>query len=362
MKITVLQKDLIKTLISVSRFVSVRSQLPILTNIKLKAKNSKLIAQATNLEMSCSSSIGAQVEKTGEVAVNARVLVDLVNSLKSERLCLFTEGESLKLESEGFKSVLSGLNTSDFPLIPDKFENGVKLPKEEFFDGLASTIFSCSLEPSRPALSGVLFIFGENVDLVASDGFRLSKKIIKAKTQLSSRFIVPKNVLVELLRLSSDIKTIGLELNEEERQVIFVLDETVISSRLIEGDYPPFEKIIPKNSSISVSLNKDDFKDAIKTASVFARDAANIVTLEIKEDLLKVSAKSANFGYQESIVSAKVEGPDITVPYNYRFIEDFLNVVKGESIFLKFNGTTSPGVFLDASDESFLHLIMPVKS
>lgn len=363
MKLTVLTKDLYKTLTHTSRFVSARAQLPILANVKLASKGAKLTLQATNLEMSCSAPIGAQVEEEGEVAVSSRVLVDLVGSLRSEKIVLSSKGESLSIEAECFKGSLPGLNTSDFPTIPTETSKAISLNKSNFLDAINSTIFSCSTELARPALAGVLFIFNrDTLSLVASDGFRLSKKTVAQKGEWEAKVILPKNILVEVARIASDSKKIGIEVSEVNHQVLFALDDIVLSSRLVEGEYPPFEKIIPASSTISVSVNKDDFRDAIKTAAVFARDAANIVTLHIKEDSLVVSAESARSGSQESLIAAKVDGPEMDIPYNCRFIEEFLAVVRGESVVMKFNSVTSPGVFLDASDESFLHLIMPVKS
>ncbi|OGM31838.1 DNA polymerase III subunit beta [Candidatus Woesebacteria bacterium RIFCSPHIGHO2_01_FULL_44_21] len=363
MKITVLQKDLTKILSHSSRFVSSRAQLPILTNIKLAAQSSKLSIAATNLEMSCVASIGAQVESEGEVAVPSRILVDLVGSLRSDKITLSSEGETLKIEAEGFKGSLAGLNTSDFPVVPSALKESVALPKTDFLEAVGSTIFSCSTEASRPALAGVLFIFSEHsLSLVASDGFRLSKKTVNMKGMKAAKLILPKNILTELVRIAADAKKVSMEVSESERQVLFALDDVVISSRLVEGEYPPFEKIIPTSSSINTNVSKADFAAAIKTASVFAREAANVIILHIGEDTLKISAESARAGSQESSIAAKVDGPELDIPYNYRFIEEFLNVAKGESVVMKFNSTTSPGVFLDASDENYLHLIMPVKS
>jgi DNA polymerase-3 subunit beta len=362
MKANVLQRDLTKALSHTSRFVLSRAQLPILLNVKLKASGSKLIIQATNLEMSYSAPIGAQVEKEGEVAVNSRVLADLVSSLHTDKVSLSAKGESLKIQTSGVSASLSGLNTSDFPQIPSKVSKKENLPNKDFLDAIAATIFSCSTELGRPALGGVLMIFDETLSLVASDGFRLSKKSVNLKTKLNTKLIIPKNALSEVLKIAGDTNKLGLDINEKEKQILLALDDTVIASRLVEGEYPPFEKIIPTSSSISVSLGKDEFRDAIKTASVFAREAANVITLHIGEDSLKISAESSRAGSQESVIPAKVDGPELSIPYNYRFIEEFLNVVKGESVVMKFNNTTSPGVFLDASDENFLHLIMPVKN
>lgn len=363
MQLTVLQKDLTKALAFASHFVSSRAQLPILSNIALKARGTKLTLEATNLEMSCSTAIGAQIEEEGSIAVSSRTFSDLIANLKSEKVVFTGEGESLKVTAENFTSTLAGLNISDFPAIPNSIKNIITLPKEEFCQALESTIFSCATDLSRPALAGVLLIFkGKQLALVASDGFRLSRKILSIENTKDQRVILPKNFLVETGKIASSAKAISIDLEEANKQAIFALDDTILSSRFIEGDYPPFEKIIPASSSITVSVDKADLLGIIKTVSVLAREAANVLTLHIGENSLKVSAQSPASGTAEASIEARVEGPELDIPYNYRFIEEFLNVVKGKNIVMKFNAVTSVGAFLDADDQNYLHLIMPVKS
>ena len=364
MKATILQKDLAKTLSYASRFVSTRSQIPILANLKLIAKGAKLVIQATNLEMSISSSVGAKIEEEGEIAISARTLTDLVNNLRSEKILFDSDdGETLKIEAHTFKGKISGLNTADFPEIPESMENPIVLPKELFINGVAQTLFSASPDDTRPALSGILFLLvKDSLSLVSSDGFRLSKKEIALKDASDSKFIVPRAVLSEVSKISPNVESLSFSVNSGDKQIIFALDDTVISSRLVEGEYPPFERIIPANSSTVVNVDKDDFENAIKIAAIFAREGANIVKLELSEESLNVSAESSKSGKEDSKVEAKIEGPMMSILYNYRYIEEFLAITKGESVSLKLNGPNASGLFLDPNDPNYLHLIMPVKS
>lgn len=363
MQASVLHKDLEKLLSFTSRFVSNRAQLPILANIKLVAKGAKLTLEATNLEMSVSGSIGAKVEKEGEVAVPSRAFTDLVSSLHVEKLLLESQGESLQVSGENFKSNLSGMNTSDFPEIPNSLNAEFAIPQEIFSKAVSQVLFSCSPELSRPALGGVLMLFSDNnLSLVTSDGFRLSRRDLVLKSKLNKKIIVPKNILTELVRISSDEKEISFFSGEENKQVLFGAGDMVFGSRMVEGEYPPFEKIIPTTSSTTVNVNKEDFRSAIKTAAVFAREGANTVKLHLEDNVVEVSAQSAQTGSQESVVEAKIEGPALDIIFNYRYLEDFLNITKGESVTMKFNSATAAGVFLDSDDENYLHLVMPVKS
>lgn len=363
MKAVVLQKDLAKILSYTSRFVSSRAQLPILSNIALSAKGNKLTVKATNLEISISAPVGASIEEEGEIAIPAKIFTELISSLHSEKVTLYTEEETLKVEAESFKSSVSGLNTSDFPEIPTVFEEGITLSSKDFAESIAKVLFSSSPDDTRPALAGVLMFSRDNIlSFVSSDGFRLSRKEVPLKEKLDVKIILPKNVLIELVKICADEETLKIKIVESDKQILFGVGDIVLSSRLVEGEYPPFEKIIPTSSSIVVSVNKDEFRDSVKTASIFARDGANIVKIHIDDDSLNVSAESARSGSQESSVAAKVTGPSIDVLFNYRYVEEFLNISKGESVEMKFNGPDAAGVFLDASDEHYLHLIMPVKS
>lgn len=369
MKIAVLQKEFSKTLNHTTRFVAQRAQLPILSNIKIETNKARLVVSATNLEMSIAASIGAKVEEDGEIAVPARVFSELVSSLSSEKLEISTKGEVVSLSGENFKGTVSGINTADFPEIPSSAKVQSTISSDSFVSAVTQIIFSVSLELARPALAGVLLIFDENkLSMVSSDGFRLSRKTIQIKNEdkalHGAKIIVPKAVLSEVVRLVSSEKEIGFSFDEKERQVLFSLPDSgiVIASRLVEGEYPPFEKIIPQNSATTVSVDKKDLFGAVKTASIFARDGANTATLHIEDDALVVSAESARAGKQETSMPAKVTGPGIDMLFNYRYLEEFLSAIKGDSILMKFNSATSAGVFLDASDENYLHLIMPVKS
>jgi DNA polymerase-3 subunit beta len=149
----------------------------------------------------------------------------------------------------------------------------------------------------------------------------------------------------------------------KEKQVIFGIGDTVLTSRLLEGEYPDFAKIIPKSSSIKVLLDKEEFVRAVKLASIFARESANIVKIKVLKDSVNVSAESSAAGSQETKVDAKVESgeKDFEISFNYRFVEEFLHSVGGEEVKMEFSSVSAPGVFTDTSDSSYLHLIMPVK-
>lgn len=371
MKLTVLQENLEKAIGVASRFASVKAQLPILSNILISAQKTKIMICATNLEVSVAVSIGAKIEEDGEISIPSKVINEIVGNLPHETVNLSSEKEQLKLSAPNFSSVILGMNSSDFPKIPSSIgkEKAVIISKKELLAALSQVIFATSVDETRPVLTGVLFIWEkENLILVATDGFRLSQKKIKLASQsILPRFILPKLILSELLRSTEEIEEILMDLRDKEKQAVFGLGDTILASRLLEGEYPDFEKIIPKKSSCSILVDKEEALRGVRLASIFARDGANIVKIKVLKESLKITAESASSGNQETKVDAKVTftGPEVSdgfeIAFNYRFLEDFLHSVVGEEVEMNFSGPNAPGVFKDTQDASFLHLIMPVR-
>jgi DNA polymerase-3 subunit beta len=373
MQLEVLQKNLDKALSLASRFTAVKAQLPVLGNLLFSAKKTRLTISATNLEISLAVSLGARVIQEGTLTLPARVIADLITNLSEGTVNLKSDKEHLLISSAGFASKVLGMNSGDFPTIPQTMvkEESLIFPKDLFLEALTQVSFSTSIDETRPILTGVLFIFESGqLCLVATDGFRLSQKKIKLASSLKSKKVVlPKSALAELARIGENEESLRFLFKEKENQVLFGVENLVLSSRILEGDFPPFEKIIPKSSKIKVRVDKEEFLRAVKLASIFARDSANVVKISLGKDSLRVFAESSTAGNQETKIEAVVDpappeasrGEGFEIAFNYRFLEDFLRVVKGEEVNLAFSDSASPGVFTDPKDPEYLHLIMPVK-
>ena len=371
MNLQVLQENLSSALSITSRFASTRAQLPVLSNILLSTKRNKLLVSATNLEISISMSVGAKIKKEGEITIPARVITDLITNLQPGSVNLKTDKERLLITSQNFSGDVSGMNASDFPSVPQSIgKNITNIPKDEFISALSQVLFAVSSDETRPVLTGVLFLLRKNnFILVATDGFRLSQKSLKTKLNLkSNNLILPKNVLSELVRLSGEEEEIKFVFKEGESQVVFSIANSVLASRIIEGEFPDYERIIPKRSTFKVFLDKEELLRAVKLSSVFARDSANVVKIKLGRDNLLLSAESSQSGSQETQVDAKIEGDikgkdgGLTIALNYRFLEDFLSTVEGDEVSIELTDANSPGVFKDTKDPDFLHLIMPVRT
>lgn len=372
MKLVVSQKSFANALSTASRFTSSRAQLPILGNVLLETKNNKLNISATNLEMSVLISIAAKIEGEGKITVPSKVIYDIVSALDAESVELSSEKEQVFLVSGTFSSKVSAMNASDFPLIPSSLgKDFVTLTAESVFSSLSKVIYAVSADETRPTLTGALFVFEKTgLSMVATDGFRLSKKNIPLKDiGFVSKMILPKGVLSELSRLSKEEK-IAFEYKKDDKQVVFQAGDMFLSSRVIEGDFPDYEKIIPAQSGLTIDVGKGELAQGVKLASVFARDVSNVVRFVITENIFKIISESSQSGSQENAVDAKISFKDkevfgdkkeFIIAFNCRFIEDFLNSIDGDNVEIRLNDSNSPGVFLDTEDKNLLHLIMPVR-
>lgn len=366
MKLKVLQDKFSKAVNLASRFTSNRAQLPVLANLLLSAEKNSLRILSTNLEVSVSVSVGAQVESEGKVTVPARTIADIVSNLPNDTIELTSQKEKLLIKSQSFSSELLGMNAGDFPDIPLSVgRGGVKLSSDIVQSSLAKTLFSVSIDETRPVLTGVYLIVKKgSISFVSTDGFRLSVVKNNIKTDINQEVIIPKNVLNELLRLSKEEDEIAYAFKKKESQVIFEIGDTVLSSRVIEGEFPNFKNIIPKDCKIRVFTDKEELLRVVKLASVFARDSSNIIKFSLSKDFLKVKAESESSGKQEGKLDVKVEKGNVKgfeIAFNFRFLEEFINSVEGEEIVMEFTDSKSPGVFKDPEDKNYLHLIMPVK-
>lgn len=366
MKLQILQENLSRALINASRFTSAHAQLPVLGNIMLATKKTKLQVSATNLEISILISVGAKIEEEGKITVPSKVISEAISNLDLGLIDLESQKEEFKVKTQKTNLTISGMNPSDFPKVAESInpKASISMPRQDLLGALSTVSFATSIDETRPQLTGVLFLFDKGaLTLVATDGFRLSQNKIRLSEnkKLFDKVILPKSVLSEVSRLSPDDVDIVLNFNQDENQAVFAFTDTILSSRVIEGDFPDFTKIIPKDKNVTVFVEREDILRAVKLASTFARDSANIVKIAISKDTVEISAESSAAGSQKTKIEAKVDGSPLEIAFNYRFLEDFINAVSGPEISMELSNASAPGVFRDPKDTNFLHLIMPVR-
>ncbi len=367
LKTTILLENL-KTGISFSHHaISSRSPLPILLNFLLAAKDGNLTISATDLEIGIECTVPAKVEGEGQVTIPAKTFLDLINSVSADKVTLEEKEGSLMLSGTHLKTQFPILAATEFPKL---YENkGVKQAefKKKTFDSVVSRIvFAAAQDSTRPALSGVLIKpEGKGISIVATDGYRLSLKKDVASKDLtpdeSSQLLVSARVIKEVISAKSDDENITLFTSGSSNQVLFELADNVIVGRLIEATYPDYQKIIPEDSNTIAQFDRQDALNAVRSCSVFAREAANIIKISIGKDKLVFSASASGAGENEVEVEAKVKGEENEIAFNSRYLLDFLTNIDDEMISFEMTGPLNPGVFKTVGDDSFLHLIMPIR-
>jgi len=370
MKLSLLQENLNLALTNVSRFVSSKSQLPILNNILLSTDSGRLKLSATNLELSINYWVGAKIEEEGSITIPSKEITEFVSYLPIGKLDLsLKDNNLLTLSSDKTESNFTTIPATDFPVFPSlNSHSAFEIDLDILTQAISQIAFSAALDDSRPILTTILCQFTKNnLTLVATDGFRLSFKNIKLvntldlKTDKPITFLIPAKSLIEVTKLAKNNKKIKIGLTDDEHQVVFVLDDIELVSRLVEGDYPDYQKIIPDSYSTKVFINRDDFLQSVKIVSVFAKESANVVKINIKSNSLELSANAPQIGQNKASVDARVEGENIEIAFNYKFLIDFLTICKSPEILIELNENLTPGFFHDQSDPSFTHIIMPVR-
>jgi len=372
MRVSCLQENLAKGLSVVGRAVATRSTLPVLANVMLSTDNGRLKLSATDLEIGINCWIGAKVEEDGATTVPARSFIDLVNSLPPERIDmeLVVRTQTLNLKCARYEANLKGIDAQEFPLIPalEEGEGQITLEPDIFKRMIEQVVLAAATDESRPILTGVLAKFeGDQLTLAAADGFRLSVRTAELPVETEPvSVIIPARALAELARISTDEETITMAITSARNQVLFHMPSVDLVSQLIEGNFPDYHQIIPKSYSTRTVVNTNSFLRACKTANIFARDAANIVRLqiapggELAPGHMTIAATSAELGDNVGEIDASIEGDEIEAAFNAKYLMDVLSVMDSAQVALETTTSSSPGVIKPVGDVDFVHVIMPM--
>ncbi len=366
MKLHILQENLLKCLQRTGRIVSNKPQLPILQNILLETQGNLLHITATNMETTVMTTSGAKVEKEGGLCVQAKLLADLVSSLPQETVVLEEKEGALLVSTTRTKATLPGIGKGEFPPmnVPKKEKRMMKGDKD-ILEGLGKALFAAATDEGRPILTGVkMETKGQSLLLAATDGYRLSVVTISDKTGEEFDLVVPARALIEVLKIAGEKEEgeDGVAFTQaEDGQLTFVIGDTRVMTRILDGEYPDFRKIIPKTHTTRAVFDAGVFSSAVKSAAIFARDNANIVRLHIEKNGMTVSANTPQVGQSAIDVDATVEGDGGDIAFNSRFLTEMLANFPGEEIVFEMTGSLNPGVFHPDKDDTYFHIIMPVR-
>jgi DNA polymerase-3 subunit beta len=373
MKVTVLQESLARGLSIVSRAVSPRSTLPVLSNVLVASDEGRLRLSATNLELGITCWIGARIEEEGSTTVPARTFVDLVGTLPQEQvsLNLATATQTLNVRCGASNTDIKCIDAQEFPPLPvPDMEGAILVNVADFKDMISQVVFAASVDEARPVLMGVLVTVEKDIiTMAAADGFRLSvrKGTLSQPAPLPVTAIIPARALGELARVAGDgNETISMVMPKGRGQVIFRMKEVELVSQLIDGTFPDYQQIIPRSYKSRTILSTPALLKACKQAEIFAREGSNVARLDIKSagDLepgaVEISAQSEETGSNETIVAATIEGVGLLIAFNVKYMREVLEVIKSPNVALETSAANAPGIIRPVGDDNFLHVIMPM--
>ena len=369
MKATVSSSALSSALGLVTRAVSPRSTLPVLANVLLETTDGGLRVTATNLDLTISATVAATVLEDGRTTAPARLLTEYVSSL-SDAPCtmeLDPSTQVVRLNCGVHRANLHGIDAMEFPPLPhQEAQTTVEVDGAALQGAITQTVMAASADEASPVLTGALLqIEGGRLTLAATDRHRLAVKTLQVDGSVGVSplsVIVPARHLNEVARaINPNRPTVSIAFSEGRNQVFFTMKDVEMSSRLIEGAYPNYTQVIPASTATTVSLPTAALLREARTAAVLARDAANPVRLQVGEGTLTLRAQTAEVGDDEAPLTAAVQGDDVQIAFNARYVLDALSVLDSDEVQLSFNGALHPGVIRPAGRDDYLCIIMPVR-
>lgn len=374
MKIQILQEKLKKGLNIVERISLKSLTLPILNNILISAEKNFLKLTATDLEIGVNWWGLAKIEKEGKITIPSRLFSNFINLLPNKKINLEVQNNNLIIACENYKTQIKGLSAEEFPLIPKITESeNIYFEASSFCRGLSQLVDIAILSTARPEISGIYFLFQKDfITMAATDSFRLGEKKIPLKnSSLKQEYslILPQKTIREIINIFGE-KTGEIKMFFSPNQVMFEYPmeetphpQTQIISRLIEGEYPNYQEIIPKKFTTQLILNKAEFLNQVRTASLFS-GKINEVKIKVipAEKKALIFSKSIDLGEYQSSILGKIKGEPIEISFNHRFLLDGLSNIGSSEVILELNGDSGPGVVKPMADDSYIYVVMPIKS
>lgn len=366
MNITCVKNELVNALSTVSKAVASKPQTPILSGIYLRAENDELELQATNYELGFILRIKAEVIEPGETIIEGRIFLEIVRKLgETISLKYNSSTRMLDIASDSFTTSLVTMDANDFPKIQPLAENISFVVNDNVLKALIKkTVFACATDEQRPIFTGCsLSVEGNRVTMAATNSHRLAVIYENFDTEIGQiKIIIPARILLDLLsNMKSDVPT-PVMIKCTYNQISFEFDNLFMTSRLIEGVFPDYKNVIPKELSTTVTLDTSAFKSALDRVSILSRTSDyNIVKFEFTGDTLVLSSKNPNSGDAKEILPVTIDGPAITIGFNAQYITDVLKNIDGKTCQMKLNKPLSPVIFTDAADANFTYVVTPVR-
>jgi DNA polymerase-3 subunit beta len=364
MKITIARSELLTALSVVGKGMSARSTLPILSGILFSASEGSILMQATDLEVSVRHTAPALVENEGQVVLPGKLLTDIVRSLPEAAVTIETEGEVALVRCQHSSFTVKKLNPADFPKFPEvSIDKKVVLESGTLTSMVRQVSRAVSRDETRATLTGILFaVEGPTVRMVATDSYRLAVRelVLEKVAGEDIEVVVPGRALEEVSKLLGDVKEVSLGVSEN--QIVFEFGPTTFVTRRIEGVFPNYKQLIPKETETNAVVSSEEFTAAVKRVSLMALHNTPLkINISVADQTLSLSATTQDVGDASEDILVKAEGNDVEIAFNHAFLMDGLTSSPTETLRLEVQSSLKPGVLRTVGDEGFLYLLMPVR-
>lgn len=373
MKVEILKENF-KNGLSVTEKIAGKSlSLPILDSVLMEAEDNFLSFCSTDLETAVKIWILTRIIKKGKIAVPVKFLSSFISLLPNEKIALEEKNQNLHIECQNLKNQIRGFNPEEFPLIP-QFGNleYLEVDNKKLCQGLSQVVDIASISQTRPEISGIYFVFLKNsIKIASTDSFRLAEKtiILGSPNKKEYSFILPQKPAKEIINILGE-KDGLLKIYFSPHQVMFEFPmkeanrpQIQITSRLIDGEYPNYEEIIPKKFKTHIVLKKDEFLNQIKTASLFSNKINEIkFTVKTESKEIEIFSQNPEVGQNQSVILGKIEGDPMEISFNHKFLIDGLINIKGSEVIFDINKEDGPCVLRPVGDTGYIYVVMPIKA
>ena len=373
MKITILKENFKQGLEIIEKIIGKNLTLPVLNNILISTEKNLLKLCGTDLEIGIKYWTLCKIEKEGEITIPAKFLYNFINSLPEEKIHLEVKNKILHINCSNYTTQIKGESSQDFPIIPKtETENFIEINSSPFCEGISKIVDFTTPNQTRPELSGIYFNFQKKqLNLTATDSFRLAEKTLYFEKELNQgySFILPQKTAQIIMNIFSQ-KEEKIKIYFSSNQVLFEAPfleipepKIQIISRLIEGEYPNYQEIIPKTYETQVVLPKDEFLSQIRTASLFSGKINEVkIKVSAKNQGIEIFSQNPDLGENRSSLKAKITGKDVEISFNWRYLLEGLTHIKSSEVLLELNGGEGPAVLKPKGDETYLYVVMPMKT
>lgn len=369
MKLVCAQADLDSALNVVGKAISQNTTLPVLNNVLLKAEGGRLNFAGTNLEIAIQCFVNAEIKAEGAVTVPAKLLMSYVSLLKDDKVELSVdESNTLFIKADSSQTKIKGIAAEEFPIIPTVSKDQVfKVARKDLDVAISQVVFAAATNTARPVLSGILFDLKKDVfKLVATDSYRLAEKMVALiePVEFDLQAIVPARTVSELGKIINKSSAELVEITVSKNQILFVADDTRMVSRLIEGKFPDYEKIIPRTSKTRIDVKTDELSLVVRRVALFARENNNNIKCSVTNDgKLTVSTDETKVGEEKAEINGTVTGENNKIALNAQYLLDVLNFIQADEVTIELDDKLSPAVIRITKEieKSYMYIIMPLK-